>query len=427
MSKLKRFLKSDNARYIGIGLLVLFFSLKAFDGGNDINVYLHASRALWYGNDIYSGNPYNDYLYSPLFAILLWPIAFLPWEVSRVVWALFNLFIIFRLWKIFSAVLDHLKIHKFRRRWHVVMILASAGFIIHNLNLGQITVLILWMTLEGILLIVRDNKPWRGAALLALGISIKIIPLIALGYLFLKGKFRSIFYTILWTVLAFTLPVLFLGIEYNNELLGDWSNKINPTGERYVFENNNGCQSLNAVLPAFFYEFPADENIVEEQRPYERQIAQIPYSTLVVVLNVLRILLLLSVLLVVCFWNSGNLPFNTYWQLAYLMLVSLIVFPHQMKYSMLYFIPAVGYLLAYYFYKRENRVVFSTREWIVLSVAGFQVLIMTISGRDIIGETAVDFLDYFHFMGLSNISFVAYLLLLNPQRLESKLTISSYA
>ena len=282
---------------------------------------------------------------------------------------------------------------------------------------GTFTVLILWITLEGILLIVKDAKSWRGAALLALGISIKIIPLIALGYLFLKGKFRSIFYTLLLTALAFVLPVLFLGIDYNNELLGKWRDKVNPTGERYVFENNNGCQSLNAVLPAFFYEFPADENIVEEQRPYERQIAQIPYDTLVVVLNVLRILLLLSVLLVVCFWNSGNLPFNTYWQLAYLMLVSLIVFPHQMKYSMLYFIPAVGYLLAYYFYKREEKAVFSSREKIVLSMAGFQVLVMTISGRDTIGGTAVDFLDYFHFMGLSNISFVGYLLLLNPKRL----------
>ena len=121
MNKLKRFLKSDNARYIGIGLLVLFFSLKAFDGGNYINVYLHDSRALWYGNDIYSGNPYNDYLYGPLFGKLLWPIAFLPWEVSRVVGIVQSLHYI-RLWKIFSSVLDYLKMNKSRRRWHVVMI-----------------------------------------------------------------------------------------------------------------------------------------------------------------------------------------------------------------------------------------------------------------------------------------------------------------
>src|SRR5690606_15957438 len=95
------------------------------------------------------------------------------------------------------------------------------------------------ITLEGILLIVKDERPWRGAALLALGISIKIIPLIALGYLFLKkGILKSIDYTLLLTTLAFALPILILGFCYNTELLGNWKDKISPAGERYVFEDN---------------------------------------------------------------------------------------------------------------------------------------------------------------------------------------------
>lgn len=419
MNKLEHFLKSKYTRYTGIAILVLFFSLKAWDGGNDINVYLHASRTMWEGGDIYSGNPYNDYLYSPLFAMLLWPLAFFPWEFSRVLWALFNLFIIFRLWKIFTLVLDHTGIRRYRTIWHLILMVASAGFIIHNLNLGQITVVILWMTLEGILSIMH-RKPWRGATLLALGINIKVIPVIALGYLFLKRKYRSAIYTMGLTAFAFLLPALFIGVDDNHKLLKKWKDTINPVGKEYVFEDNSGCQSLNAVLPAYFYDFPANEMEAAESKKYDPQIASISYSTLRVVLNFMRFLLLFSVLIAVFYMQSSHSPLNTYWQIAYLMLVSLIIFPHQMKYSMLYFIPAAGYLLAYDLHRREHKISHTLKEKIILCLAGFQVLVMAITGRDTIGDEVVDFLDHHHFMGLSNLTFVTYLLLLNPKELEGK-------
>ena len=419
MEKLQAFLYSKTAKYIGLSILLVFFGLKAHHGGNDINVYLHASKQLWFGEDIYANNPFNNYLYSPLFAIVLWPLAFLPWELARVIWALFNLFLIFRLWKIFGSILNMLNISKQRFVWHCILVAVSAGFIIHNLNLGQMTVLCLWMTLEGILLIERDNKQWQGASLIALGINFKIIPFIALGYLFLKKQYRGLLYSVLLLGATFLVPILFLGNSYNSTLLSNWKDKINPSGEKFVFENNKGCHSLNAVLPAFFYEFP---NEVEhsEKRGYSREIASIPYDTLVVVLNVCRVLLLLSVLLVVFCWQSKNKALNRYWQLAYLMLVSLLIFPHQMKYSMLYFIPTVGYVLAYFMYKKQKGILFSVHEKVILSLAAFQVFVLLIMGRDVVGDTVVDFLDYFHYMGLSNISFIAYLLILNPKKLTSQ-------
>lgn len=276
------------------------------------------------------------------------------------------------------------------------------------------------MTLEGILLIVRDRKPWRGAALLALGINIKIIPVIALGYLFLRREFRAIFMTIGLTVLAFILPAFFVGMDCNQELLSKWKTTINPVGKEYVFEDNSGCQSLNAVLPAYFYDFPDTGVNGSEGHKYDPQIASVPYGTLRVVLNVLRLLLLIPVLVVVIYMQSPNHQLNTYWQIAYLMLVSLIIFPHQMKYSMMYFIPAAGYMLVYYLYRRENKIRLNYKERIILGLAGFQVLVITFTGRDIIGDEAVDFLDRYHFMGISNLTWVVYMLLLHPRELTTE-------
>lgn len=106
--------------------------------------------------------------------------------------------------------------------------------------------------MEGLRLI-HFHKNWQGAILLAMGINIKIIPLLALFYLFFKGKFNAIRLTIIFLAVSLLLPSLFIGHQYNMDLLQQWKKTISPAGEKYVFENNNGCQSLNAVLPAYFF------------------------------------------------------------------------------------------------------------------------------------------------------------------------------
>ncbi|NQY09703.1 MAG: hypothetical protein HRT71_09340 [Flavobacteriales bacterium] len=92
--------------YLLLVLVLVFVSVKAFKSGTDINVYLFASEQLFNGKDIYAENPYNNYLYSPLFALLLRVIPFLDSSFTRVIWAVFNFVLAIRIWKIARSVLD---------------------------------------------------------------------------------------------------------------------------------------------------------------------------------------------------------------------------------------------------------------------------------------------------------------------------------
>ncbi len=408
---------------ISVGVL-LYLGSKAILSGNDINVYIHASRQLVNGSNIYILNPFNNYLYSPLFAVLLVPLVFVPAGLARAIWLLLNIVMIARLWviqkKLITGVL--LLSNRYQFYWNIALAVLSFGFLNHNFNLGQVTILILWLTIEGLFQI-NKNKKLKGAILIALGINIKIIPLLALVYLFFKIKIRAITYTVLLVGMSLLLPVLFIGIEFNNKLLYTWKNIINPSGEKYVFENNDGCHSLNAVLPAFLYDFNEPSTIEKQQSNwnFKRKIAYLPELTLTIILQASRILLLLIIPFII-FYRSKERQLQYeylyfFWEMAYLMLITLLLFPHQMKYSMLYFVPVGAYVVFYYLFIMQQQLKINLLEKIIGGLAALLLFTLSIMGRDIIGNYLVNILDFYHFMGFNNLFFLIILAVCNPYRL----------
>ncbi|MFN7120188.1 MAG: glycosyltransferase family 87 protein [Saprospiraceae bacterium] len=362
------------------------------------------------------------YLYSPLFAILLVPFTFFDWSIARIIWVFINIIFTVRLWQLLEElVTGSFSLSRYYKRiWTIAVAVLSFGFLNHNLNLGQVTILILWLTMEGLYHIMKKNE-LKGAALLALGINIKIIPLIALGYLFLKGKFKAIIYTLAFVGLSLLLPAFIIGWEYNNELLGKWKEAINPAKEKFAFENNDGCNSLNALLPAFLYDqFEEPSNIeAEPDWTFKRKIADLPAPLLTITLQISRILVLLFVPFSVFFYykNRQHSYLYYHWEIAYLLLVTLLIFPHQMKYSMLYFIPAGAYVLFYYIFMIQEKLPFNRLQAIIGGISGIFLLILAIMGRDIIGHYLVNILDFYHFMGFSNLFFLLVLAYCNPPQL----------
>lgn len=413
----------NNIFFILIGIAAIAYLVsKAIDGGNDINVYLNAAEQLLRERDIYKPNQYNYYLYSPLFAILLVPFTFIDWSIARVLWVIINLAFAFRIWQLLQQI-SCKKISlsaPYKRVWTITVAALSFGFLNHNLNLGQVTVLIMWLTMEGLYQI-NKKEELRGAALMALGINIKIIPLIALGYLFLKGKFNAIAYTLAFVGASLLLPALILGWGYNNELLSKWKEAINPTKEKFAFENNDGCNSLNALLPAFLYDkFEEPTNIEAEPGwHFKRKIADLPVPTLTIILQISRILVLLFVPFSIFFHYKNRQHEHLYyhWEIAYLLLATLLIFPHQMKYSMLYFVPTGAYILFYYLYALQEKFTLHRFQIIIGGFAGLLLLILAVMGRDIIGNYLVNILDFYHFMGFSNLLFLLILAVCSPYRL----------
>jgi len=401
----------------------------AFTTGNDINVYLHAAQQLYLGKNIYEANPYNNYLYSPLFALLLQSLTHLDWVIARFIWMLINAILVFRLWKILIQLIDpHFSnIKKYKLWLGIGVAFISFGFLNHNLILGQVTVLLLWLTCEGIFQIMSGHTI-RGSLLLALGINIKIIPVLALYYLILKQKYSSIAITILFVVISLYLPAPLIGFKYNNHLLHEWALKINSSSEKFVFENNDGCQSLSCILPAYFYSFDVislrgvkDYN--PEDHGYQRMILNVPYKSLVLVLQGLRILLFLSIIPIILHRRKNRMFTNIYffWEIAYLLLMSLLFFPHQMKYSMFYFVPAAVYMILYVTILYSSPVKRSLKEKVIGFFSFIIITLLAISGRDIIGNKWVNLLDYYHFMGICIILFLVILQFCPPSRLEDRM------
>jgi hypothetical protein len=411
--------KNKHTVFIFITLLVLtYVVLKALSAGVDINVYLFASRQLFKGENIYAGNPFNQYLYSPLFALLLWPISIFDYPVARVIWAIINVVLAVRLWKIAHSLL--IKIigsdRKLRLYWTAGVAFISIGFLNHNLMLGQITIVVLWMTFEGLYQILLKNKPFAGAALLALGITIKIIPILGLFYLFFKGKFKATALCTAFVIAGLFLPAAVIGYSHNTKMLHNWASTINPSGNKYVFEDDNGTHSLNAILPAYFYDF---NNNAEAPANLKRRILTVPHDSLVNIMQTLRMLLILSGLLLIFYRykHRENKSLYFFWEFSYLALITLLIFPHQQKYALLYFVPAGSYIILFILLTIKLRWNVSLKYKIVSILASLLLFISAIMGRDIVGSNLVNIFDYYHVFGLINLVFLGLLHLVKPTHL----------
>jgi len=413
------FLKTKTIVYVFILIsTVTYVVIKAYQSGIDLDVCLYASNQLFNGENIYEGNPYNNYLYSPLHALLLRPISIFDYAIARVIWALINITLTIRLCMIISSLIKNsLELNnKFNIQLTIGAIFISLGFLNHNLILGQITIVILWLTFEGLYQIINQNKPVIGALLLALGISIKIIPLLGLFYLFFKRRYKVIIICICFVIAGLFFPSVIIKHSYNMKMLNNWKETIKPTRNKYVFENNLGTQSLNAILPTYFYNF---NDAVKVPSNPGRLIISIPHDTLVIIMQMMRVLLAFSILLLIFYrYNQRKAePLYFYWEFSYLALVSALIFPHQQKYVMLYFVPAGSYMILFILFIFRLKWKVSFKYKIIAILAAFLMFVSAIMGRDIVGDQMVYIFDYYRVFGLINLIFLVFLILIRPNLL----------
>ncbi len=405
-----------NKLALGVFILILIYVIvKTSKIGNDINVYLFASKQLFDGENIYQNNPYNNYLYSPFFALILRPFSIFEYEIGRVFWGITNLILTVRLWKI-TCVLVQKSLNLSSQTliyWSLGVCFISVGLFNHNLTLGQITIVLLWIIFEGLYQILHKKKLILGSALLAAGIAIKIIPLIALFYLFFKGKFKALIFSGLFVVFCLFLPSIFIGHDYNQEMLLKWAETINPSNSKFVLENNNGTQSLNGLLPAYLYEF---EKTDESPIGIDRQVASIPYNTLVILLHAVRIVILFSSLLLIFYrYKKREHPsLFLLWEISYLALVSALIFPHQQKYAMFFYLPSCAYILLFMLLAFRLKWKVDLKYKLIALLASILMFIASLMGRDIIGTFLVETFEYYHGFGLINLIFLGLMLAVKP-------------
>jgi hypothetical protein len=324
------------------------------------------------------------------------------------------------LWKIISNLIAaSITINQKTKDWLTIIVaIVSIGYLNDNIILGQITIVILWLTFEGLYQISFRNKNAFGSLILAIGISIKIIPIIGLFYLVIKGKFKATVFCICFIISSLLLPSIFVGHTYNSKMLQNWAETVNPSSKNFVFENDDGVHSLNALLPAYFYTF---KDGYPPKVKLKRQITSLSTETLAFIMQATRLILLFSFLILVYYQykRKGTESIYFYWNLSYLALISTLIFPHQPYYAMLYFVPAGSYLILFIILGIRSKWAISMKYKAIALSASLLMLLISIKGRDTLGDTFLEILNFYHFEGLVNLIFLLFVLSIKPDYLIS--------
>jgi hypothetical protein len=411
--------------YYLAGALVLALILIEAQGQNDFDIFLAASRDLWQKKNVYTTmyNEWYHYYYGVFFAILLTPLTFLPVYVAKIVWLLCNVFFAYRIWKIVSGWLPLQQLDKKKLLIFGLLCFAlSLRFLRDNFHLSQVTVFILYLTLEGLYLIEKDRKI-PGSLLLAMGIDIKLLPVIMIPYLLYRKEWKAAGFVLAFVVLLILLPIIFIGYDYNNELLSARFLLLNPANQAHILDTSErSMHSLTTLLATLLVK--DSRNIYDLEIP--RNIADISIEQLNLVINICRALFVLGTLWFLRTWpfKPSNSKLHKLYEIGYLCVVIPLIFPHQQPYAFLFGFPAMAYLLFYtlYLYYYQPAVASDKhfkRKKLVLTVL-LVLVYLTTSCHFILGQFNA-YYDHFKIVTYGILLLVGVLAACPPERLEKRL------
>jgi len=333
-----------------LALVAIVFCFIEAHGKGDFYIFLSATGDLNIGENFYE-NKYVDgyhYFYSVLFALLLKPFYSLPFFWVKFCWLLLNTAIYIKLLYMLAKSKLLLALSEKDKSVFIFLVFAfSLRLFLDNMHSSQITLLILWCCIYGIYLI-SNNKPISGAAILALGINIKLLPIVFLPYLIYRGYFKAFAFTVLFYLFYLFVPSVFIGHDYNMSLLKTWLALINPSNQNHVLDvEERSFHGLSTLLSTLFVRDVPDVYAL----PLKRNIADVAIPTLGKLLLFTR-LALVAFTLYFLKWKpfiKSRSDWHSYIEISYLLLLIPLIFPHQQHYAFLFAVPAFAVILLYYF------------------------------------------------------------------------------
>lgn len=400
-------------------LLGLFYLVCFIDIDKDIDAFIGASKLIADGKSCYNtwipcGGGFLLYFYSPLFAIILTPLTFLPQVLVNIIWLSFNLFFLYKIFRLIEFYLPVSTLSSRNRNIYFLLVAISVfRFLLYNFELGQMTIFLVFASLESIRLILEDKKT-LGAALLALAINIKLLPITLLAYLIYRGEFKASLLTLLFFILFLFLPAVFIGMDFNTSLIIEWWNLITNTVDNSLADDS-GRPSLSSLIPSLLMEIDGEIEI-------RRNLLFLNVETAILILNMVRGLL---VLLTLYFLRSlpfkkMNDPLQNYYALAYILLIIPLIFPHQGKYSFFYMLPAFSYLIYMVFCllkKKKETVDYKMPVRFKVAISGLIIsfVMTTLTTDGIIGKHYSDITDHFHFITIGALVLIIPLAIFRPE------------
>lgn len=401
-----------NSKLVKAALLILtiIYCLIETLNHQDFDIFILATKDFLNGGNIYV-NTYESgfhYFYGAIFASILSPLTFIPIYLARIIWIGINILALIRTWKLLIPYFDLTTFSNNQKKWfYAFCIFFSLTLVQDNLHNGQVTIILLLFMLEGLRLI-ESNKKYSGALLIALGISIKLLPLIIIPYLFFIKEFKAIALILLFFCIFLILPSFIIGFENNNYLLLEWWHLINPTNTAHVIDTDETTlNGLTTLIPTLFMEHVPDFHALN----LKRNILDLNEKTIGLIINGIRLVLILLTL-----YFLRRLPFrraqtklHSIWELSYILLVIPMIFPHQQHYAFLLGMPASFYCIYWLFIQKSQ----ITKTQYYLRVSLISLIYLCFNIHLILGEFR-EYYDHFKIISYGSILLVILISICKP-------------
>lgn len=333
--------------------MVFYGFIKSLKSG-DIDFFVETGYRFINHIDLYK-MLYNEsiyYVYSPVFSFLISPLTFLPIFLVRFAWALLNIYFVLEIYKIIVSLLPQTSSRKVLN----FIIVLSTIFTIHFFNLnfiiGQMTICMLYICLKAVYENEKKNIVLAGF-LLAIGISIKVMPIVIFAYFFYNKCFKTLGFVCVFLVILFASPYIVMPIEVMNSQYLSWIDALFNGGGGFTREYSNSMHSLHSTSLVYLTN---DSHDIEGdvQLPFYRDFANLSIE------NVKLVSYSVSFFLIILTpFFLKRLPFtqpksslHLLYEVGYLCLITPLIFPMQQKYGYLFTLPSVLYLFYVCF---ENR------------------------------------------------------------------------
>ncbi len=175
------------------------------------------------GNDLYAA-PTPDgqfYIYLPLFAVLLTPLASIPRALAIVLWTALNVALLrWTIYAFYEAMTGiSLSQRDVRTRWTLCFftLILSLDFVLNNLRNGQANILVLALSVLALKISGR-KMDFAGGMILGISTVIKVLGVPLAAWLFFRRKAKIIAGVVCGVAAGLFLPALFLGVRKKLEL-----------------------------------------------------------------------------------------------------------------------------------------------------------------------------------------------------------------
>jgi hypothetical protein len=265
----------DRAIVVAVALFALLYGIKASRKEGDLDVYRHAAEHLLEGSRIYRNEP-DAFPYPPFCALLFVPFTFVGVREARIALYLIDLAAIAVMVRSVRSVTAG---HASRdgppvRPWltpdtaTALGVLLTARFILSAIDNQQSDLLLVAAVLAGLDALRRGHE-LRSGILLAMGVGIKLTPLLFLPYLLLVGHRRAALSMCLSTALLILLPEILFPSSSGTPLIRSWyeivMTKTAPWEGGVPWAAGGGIWTstniLNQSLPATMFRYLADAPI----------------------------------------------------------------------------------------------------------------------------------------------------------------------